>query len=415
MTLGSISSSPLDFPQKLAASGLAAIVVMLAASSALTWNVGRQIRAAMESEVKVVTAAQRVSHYGTVLELSIKAVVTSGDTEAAGRYRKVQPALRRTLHGLQSELRSTDSTHHAKIVDDADHALTRMEYQALELVRRNQMAEARRLIQSRRYERLLAIYSAGATQIEKRAWAFIQRTEARIDRYLAATFVLSLASFAVLLIVWTTVLRPARRWGKVLESARSATELANQRLTAAQSELQQANARLFLQARVDPLTGLFTRRKFNEDIEEIWLEGAHEEGLVLVMCDVDHFKQYNDLYGHPAGDEALRSVARTLTDTARGDDRIYRYGGEEFLFLIKANAADSAARCVDRFRAAVEAMGIPHKGSPLGYVSVSMGVSQLDRRRHSNIDRWIKEADAALYHAKGCGRNRVEMEQVRAA
>lgn len=408
-------SSPLGFPQKRAALGVAAIVIMLSASSILTWNLGQQIRDAIAAEVAVVTAVQRVGHYGTVLELSIKAVVANGDVEAAERYRKVQPMLRRTLHGLHSELQSTGSSSHAKIVDDADHALTRMEYQALELVGRNQMAEARRLIHSQRYDRLVAIYFEGVAQMEKRALAFIQRTDAKIDRYLAATFALSIASFAVLLVVWMTVLRPARQWGRALEVARSATEVANQRLTAAQLELQQANARLFLQARVDPLTGLFTRRRFNEDIEEVWLDAAQEGAIVLVMCDIDHFKQYNDLYGHPAGDEALRSVARALTYTARGGDRIYRYGGEEFLLLIETNSANSAAICVDRFRAAVEALGIPHRGSSLGHLSVSMGLSQMDRRRHSNIDRWIKQADAALYHAKGTGRNRVALEQDKAA
>ncbi len=407
--------SALQFPQKLASSGIAAIVLMLAISSFLTWSVGQQIRTAVASQVSVLTSAQRVGHYGTVLELSIKAVVATGDAEAAARYRAVQPQLRETMSELRSGLQFGDLKAAAR-VDSADLALTSMEYEALELVSRDKIDEARSLIHSKKYDHLVGIYGDGLRGIEERASSFVERTERKIDGYLRTTLALSVASFAVLLIVWLAVIRPARAWGMQLEEARSQTERASERLTAAQAELQGANTRLFQQARVDPLTGLSTRLKFSEDVQRVWSDATREgQSFSLIMCDVDHFKKYNDTYGHPAGDEVLRSVADALSGAARTSDRIYRYGGEEFLILMKTGSADAATVCAERFRAAVETMRLPHKGSPITFVSISMGVAQLDPRHHSAVQGWIEQADAALYDAKGSGRNRVVTRKAKAA
>jgi len=408
--------SLLRFPEKLAAWGVAAIVVMLAVSSLLTWSVGQQITTAVASQVHVLTAAQRVSHYGTVLELSIKAVVANGDAEAAERYRSVQPQLRRALTDLRSELQLEEGKADAAQVDDADLALIAMEYEALELVSRDRLDEARSLIHSKKYDDLVEVYEAGVRGIERRATTFVEREGRNIHRYLWINLALSLASFGVILIVWLAVIRPVRTWGTQLEKARLQTELASEQLQAAQAELEHANARLFKQARVDPLTGLSTRLKLDEDVQQIWSEhNRDEQPYSLVMCDVDHFKKYNDTYGHPAGDEVLRCVADALTGASRTTDRIYRYGGEEFLIIMKTASADAAMVCAERFRAAVETMRLPHKGSPLTFVSVSMGVAQLHPQQHTSVQRWIENADVALYAAKDSGRNRVAMERAQAA
>ena len=408
--------SLLRFPEKLAAWGVAAIVVMLAVSSLLTWSVGQQITTAVASQVHVLTAAQRVSHYGTVLELSIKAVVANGDAEAAERYRSVQPQLRRALTDLRSELQLEEGKADAAQVDDADLALIAMEYEALELVSRDRLDEARSLIHSKRYDGLVEVYEAGLRGIERQATTFVERAGRNIHRFLWINLALSLASFGVILIVWLAVIRPVRTWGTQLEKARLQAELASEQLQAAQAELEHANARLFKQARVDPLTGLSTRLKLDEDVQQIWSEhNRDEQPYSLVMCDVDHFKKYNDTYGHPAGDEVLRCVADALTGASRTTDRIYRYGGEEFLIIMKTASADAAMVCAERFRAAVETMRLPHKGSPLTFVSVSMGVAQLHPQQHTSVQRWIENADVALYAAKDSGRNRVAMERAQAA
>ena len=399
------------FPKKLVALGIAAIVLMLAISSFMTWRVGDQIRSSMNSQIQVLTGAERVEHYGTVLELSIKAVVATGDSEAATRYRRVQPELRKTLSGLRAELKLAPNRAAALQVDRADLALIALEYEALELVGRGNFRDARKLIHSSRYAHLVSIYYAGIAGIEQRASEHIAATEKRLDRYLAVILGLSLASFAVLLVGWATVVRPARRWGAQLEVAREIAELASERLAKSEAELKDANQSLFQQARIDPLTRLQTRLKFAEDVEQTWSRvSRYGKSYSMVMCDIDHFKQYNDTYGHVAGDEVLRAVAASFKAAARAGDHLYRYGGEEFVFLLRTASLEAGRDCAERFRTAVEKLHIPHVASPLGFISVSMGVSQLEPGHETTAELLLERADAAMYAAKGAGRNRVAIQ-----
>lgn len=219
---------------------------------------------------------------------------------------------------------------------------------------------------------------------------------------------LSLASFAVLLVGWATVVRPARNWGLQLELARREAEQALEPLATSQFELQAANQRLFRQARTDPLTGLQTRLKFAEDIKLIWSRvRRYGESYSIVMCDIDHFKQYNDIYGHGEGDEVLRSVAGAFKATAREGDQLYRYGGEEFVLIIQTGSLKAGQECAERFRAAVEKRQIQHAGGSTGFVSVSLGVSQLDSAHELTVECLLERTDAAMYEAKKSGRNRV--------
>jgi diguanylate cyclase (GGDEF)-like protein len=130
------------------------------------------------------------------------------------------------------------------------------------------------------------------------------------------------------------------------------------------------------------------------------------------MCDVDHFKLFNDTYGHLAGDEVLRSVARALANGCRGGDQVYRYGGEEFLLVLPAQSLEGGHRSAERLRAAVEALNIPHSASPSKRITVSMGVAMLAAGEGKSAAAWVKQADAALYRAKGLGRNRVMADYV---
>lgn len=399
------------FPKRLLTYGVAAIVVLLALSSFLTWRVGDQIRSMTESQIEVLTAAERVEHYGSVLELSIKAVVATGDTEAAARYRSVQPELRRTLSKLRAELRSSPQRIEVSQVDKADLALVALEYEALELVNRGNFAEARGLIHGPRYHHLVQIYFEGIREIEQRAAAHVAATRQQVTQYLSVIVGLSLASFGVLFVGWATIIHPARSWGAQLELARDAAEQTWKRLAESQAELKGANERLFQQARIDPLSRLQTRLKFAEDMEQVLSRvSRYAESYSIVMCDVDHFKQYNDTYGHVAGDEVLRSVAKAFTSAARTGDKLYRYGGEEFVLLLRTASLEAGQLCAERFRAAVEGMRIPHKRSPMSFVTVSMGVAQLEPGHHLTVESVLQRADAAMYRAKEAGRNRVSAQ-----
>lgn len=175
--------------------------------------------------------------------------------------------------------------------------------------------------------------------------------------------------------------------------------------------LDEANRELTRLSSVDGLTGISNRRQFDECLAREWAR-AQRTGtpLSLLMCDVDFFKQYNDLYGHQAGDECLRSVADVLqSKVKRPTDLAARYGGEEFVVVLPDTDIDGACRVADAVREGIAALGRPHRGARIGILSVSVGVaSAVPKRDGMSGERLLAAADAALYVAKQNGRNRVE-------
>ncbi len=188
-------------------------------------------------------------------------------------------------------------------------------------------------------------------------------------------------------------------------------ELARQR-----TELEAVNDILTFIARRDPLTGLRNRRALEEDLDQLEARVArYGHRYCMALLDVDHFKAYNDAHGHPAGDKILQAVAAQLGAHIRGGDSLYRYGGEEFLCIFPEQTLASGTMAVERMRAGVQALGLPHAGNPPGVLTVSVGMSILDSARHHSTEDVLKEADEALYRAKDRGRNRVEQPSPYAA
>jgi diguanylate cyclase (GGDEF)-like protein len=174
------------------------------------------------------------------------------------------------------------------------------------------------------------------------------------------------------------------------------------RILAMQEELEWKNAQLLEMATTDPLTGLKNRRWFAEAFEAHAAQAVrHGQPLSLVLLDVDHFKAFNDDFGHPMGDGTLRAVAQVLSENVRRYDVVARYGGEEFAILLPSTDSDAALMLGERIRAAVERVEWPIRP-----VTVSVGVSTLSRSRPGSADLLV-EADQALYQAKRSGRNRV--------
>ena len=160
-------------------------------------------------------------------------------------------------------------------------------------------------------------------------------------------------------------------------------------------------------ANVDGLTGLGSRSYF-ERAARRRVEHAMENGTPLscVLLDVDDFKAYNDNHGHDAGDEVLRCVAKIMRESARADDLIGRYGGEEFVLLLNGDA-EGALEVAERIREAVEEECVPE--DPLGRpITVSLGVVSLSEETKS-LERLIALADAEMYHSKKTGKNRVSV------
>ena len=176
-------------------------------------------------------------------------------------------------------------------------------------------------------------------------------------------------------------------------------------LSEAQVILAHSNEELEMKARIDVLTHLWNRRAILELAEGELAAGANNS-IAIVMIDIDHFKKINDTFGHPAGDEVLRSVAERLRRWLRPNDAVGRFGGEEFLAILSGVGPEEALQVCERIRFEVAKTTIccdQHK-IPVS-CSIGIAVSQAP----ADLDRLISSADGALYHAKESGRNRVEL------
>jgi diguanylate cyclase len=171
------------------------------------------------------------------------------------------------------------------------------------------------------------------------------------------------------------------------------------------NELKKAHARIEELAQVDELTGLLNRRYIMRSLNEE-LARAQRVGIpcAVAIMDLDFFKRINDQFGHPVGDEVLRTFAITLSANVRAIDRLGRYGGEEFLLILPDTPCDQAVRTLDRLRSIVSEVDWTTLSGMMN-VTMSAGVSEV--RREDSAEDILARADAALYRAKDAGRNQV--------
>ena len=183
---------------------------------------------------------------------------------------------------------------------------------------------------------------------------------------------------------------------------------------ASADRLRVLNDELIALARQDPLTGLGNRRALEQDLDLLEARVArYSHRYCMALIDVDHFKSYNDTYGHPAGDGILQSFAAQLQHEVRAGDALYRFGGDEFLCVFPEQTLLNGASAVERMRVGVEHLAIPHRGNARGIVTFSAGLAILDPGHIESAGAVLEEADAALYRAKELGRNRVEQPVTR--
>jgi len=182
-------------------------------------------------------------------------------------------------------------------------------------------------------------------------------------------------------------------------------------------QLEYSARRTFLESKLleelaerDGLTALYNRRSFDQYTKRVWRQSRRErDQLTFMMIDIDHFKAYNDMYGHQAGDDALKRVAEIISSSVqRPLDMAARFGGEEFALVLYGPAKSYGHELPERIRKAVEDLQIVHEGSPESEVlTVSIGVAIIHAGASRSLAGSIQMADEALYEAKGSGRNRV--------
>jgi diguanylate cyclase (GGDEF)-like protein len=167
-------------------------------------------------------------------------------------------------------------------------------------------------------------------------------------------------------------------------------------------------------AQRDGLTGIYNRRRLDEHLPSVWHQGVREHRpITMLLADIDHFKTFNDRYGHQAGDEALKAVAGVLAKFARRPlDLAARYGGEEFAILLYDTTHEHATRVAEELMEEVRKLGIPHEGSSAAAVlTVSIGVACVVPVARRSFAGLVQLADQALYAAKDAGRNRMHLLQ----
>jgi diguanylate cyclase len=205
---------------------------------------------------------------------------------------------------------------------------------------------------------------------------------------------------------------------KLVDGLIAATRAMEQRTKALEGELQISSAQVTelrdkldnvrKESLTDPLTNIANRKAFDDAAKAAQeAVAAHQEAVSLLLCDIDHFKVFNDNWGHQTGDQVLRLVASCLSENIKGRDTAARYGGEEFAVLLRGTTLDAATRLADQIRQTVETKKLVKKstGDILGAITISIGVAQF--APGENADTVVRRADACLYGAKHHGRNLV--------
>lgn len=371
-----------------------------------THDKNRQIQVGLE---RMVRLNQSLTHL-------ITTAVGEQNSLRAASYPSIQAELDATMQAVQALSAHMMLASEIGALREEQRALRAQESQALELMRGDQWIAAQQVMLTGDYGMALKIYeinsdaAVGALTIE------LANTAQQQNRLRQAALALRLAAVALLL------------WAGWRYSRRLQTELAQQRhlraevTTAKQmleekvrlrtAELEAANRQLETLSITDELTGLANRRRFDHYWTEEWQRAVRQgTPLAVIMIDVDHFKNYNDHYGHQSGDACLRRLGAVLRLTIRrAGELAARYGGEEFVVVLPGATAQQSAETAAALLAAVDAEQIPHAASPVASVlTLSMGVAVGSPSAGEDRERLIRLADEALYRAKQQGRNRVVM------
>lgn len=389
-------------------------VVVLLLTIAVSFYVDGRNDQIHRQHLEVSTRLERMLRLNHQLTDMLTIAVLEQNPLRASTYNTVNNELNQTILEVSQLTRSLALSQEIVALNADQSELRQLEQRAIAWMQADAWAPARELLFDDDYLMARKIYEIDTETAVGALSQELSEVARQFERWRHIMLVLRLGALGLLL--WVGGAYSRRLQQELDEQVRLRGEItqANQGLEAKvaerTAELQAANQQLEVLSNTDGLTGLSNRHKFDQVWAQEW-QRAVRQGLPLavVMIDVDHFKLYNDQFGHPAGDECLRRVAAVLAHSVRrAGELAARYGGEEFVVVLPGLDANGALQEAKRIRTEVSALGIPHTGSSAGaVVTVSLGVASRVPQREEGLYLLLQEADDALYQAKHGGRNRV--------
>jgi diguanylate cyclase (GGDEF)-like protein len=371
-----------------------------------------------DQSLQIQLGLERMVRLNQSLTHVLSAAVIEKNSLRAASYQSLQTELSSTMEEVRALTSHMAMAGEVLALRDEQLALRSLESRAFVLMREDQWGAAYQALMGGDYVLALKIYeinsdsAVGALNIELADAARQQ------ERLRWATLFLRLAAIA--LVLWAGF-RYSRRLQAELAGQmrlRNAVTQANEALESKvrqrTAELETANQQLETLSATDGLTGLANRRSFDSYWAQEWQRAVRQgTPLAVIMLDVDHFKAYNDHYGHQQGDACLRTQGEVLRVTIRrAGELAARYGGEEFVVVMPGASIQTAQEAAEAILAAIREQQIPHARSPVApVVTISLGVAVGMPGAKDDREQLIKAADVALFEAKHQGRNRVVMSR----
>ena len=389
-------------------------ICVLVLSTGVGLYVDLKNHALQERHLAISTGLERMLRLNHQLNSMVTLSVLEQNTLRTASYDTVGAELSDTFRTVEKLTQQLNLSAEMSDLRSEYTKLQVVEEQALRLMRQDRWQEARRLLFDDEYLLSKKIYEINSETVVGALTGELAANNARLEHIRS----LSLAVWvgAIVLLLWIGTMFSRRLHAEATEQAhlREIISAANrdleEKVRLRTLELEAANRKLEDLSSTDALTGLANRRRFDTVWELEWQRALRQGfALAVAMIDVDHFKDYNDHYGHQAGDDCLRRLAQVLAAASqRSGELAARYGGEEFVIVLPAVNAEDAMANAERIRSAVQALNIVNAVDiPAGMLTVSIGVACRVPTAHDSPASLLRAADAALYEAKHQGRNRV--------
>lgn len=396
-------------------SGIHLAVLLLLLTIAVGMYVDAQSEQMHRQHLKIQTGLERMVRLNQSLTSELATAVIEKNGERAASYDSLHGQLDATMQEVLALTQHMALAAGIRALHEEQRALRVQENQVFALMRTAQWERAYQTLLGGDYVLALKVYEINSTTAVGTLMLDLSHQSQQQDQLRQITLVLRIV--AVLLLLWAGWRYSKRLKAELAEQLRlrwqvsCINEALEEKVRLRTAELQAANQQLEILSTTDGLTGLANRRRFDHYWAQEWQRALRQATpLAVIMLDVDHFKAYNDHYGHPQGDECLRRVGAVLqASVRRAGELAARYGGEEFVVVLPGVTPQQALETAQGILIAMRDEKIPHTGSPVAsMVTLSLGVAAGIPDATDVQEYLLKMADEALYAAKHKGRNCVE-------